>query len=358
MQHTYDSAREAAEELLRNAWNDATTAARAEGLTEGHAAGYAAGHEVGYAEGYAAGRADCPTPDPDPEQPAPERVQLGIYRGNPHERPLEVHLEATGVLPDFASLYVQAWGRPGGTINVQAVDDYLSRGVGALITVTLTGGTITHRNIVDRTPAAMQQLDHVIDALNALGSPDVWVKITLDHEHDVKSNPRHPAYSWSPTAEDYIGAFNVWHAEIKRRVTRPNVQFVYWYGYARRDYIAQILAGIDRPDAIMLDPYVFSHHDPGTTFEQMATPQLEWLRSQPAYDGQPIWFAEYAKDLTHGEDAVAEFLTDLRPTLARLGVAGACYFSRTKDGDIDADIFDARNPRPKALAAYTASLKG
>ncbi len=88
----------------------------------------------------------------------------------------------------------------------------------------------------------------------------------------------------------------------------------------------------------------------------MAQPKLQWLRGRSWYAGQPIIFAEFAKDTRFGDANVARFLSNLHPRLADLGVTGAIYFARNKGGagDIRADIMTGT--WPKARAAYRQSV--
>ena len=277
--------------------------------------------------------------------PVSGRPLLGGYLGAPGERPDERFRESFGAWPDIASTYYQASGRGGGTINRSYEQARISHGTIPLITVTSANGPYTMREI--GSGSADRWIDYWAGELANLRG-EVW--FTFDHEFEVKLNQGR--FGSSTTTDDYVRAYN----RFQQRVTSkaPNVKFVYWYGYHDTAKIDAIGSKINRPDIIALDPYVFGHHASDTTFEEMAQPKLKWLRGRNWYSNQPIIFGEFAKDKSHGEGHVANFLTDLRPRMASLGVEGAVYFSRDKSGDILADL--TRSSFPRARSAMSTSV--
>jgi putative cell wall-binding protein len=287
-----------------------------------------------------------PAPEPDPSPTPTGGALLGGYLGNPSEKPDERFQAAFGDWPDLASTYYQAKGRGGGTINRAYESARIERGTIPVLTVTSVNGPYTMRQI--GTGAADEWIDYWATELAALPG-EVW--FTFDHEFEVKLNQN--KFSPAPTLGEYVDAYNRFQQRVKTKA--PNVKFVYWYGYSDTAKIDAIGAGLDRPDIIAIDPYVFAHHSPTTTFEQMAQPKLTWLRGRSWYQDQPVIFAEFAKDTVHGESNVVSFLTDLRPRMDALGVAGAIYFSRDKPGDIMADLSSGNWPH--ATAAFAASLQ-
>lgn len=261
--------------------------------------------------------------------PAARGALVGGYLGAPTEHPDQRFHEFFGDWPDLASSYYQAQDRGGGVLNLAYEQVRIDRGTIPVLTVTSTDGPYTMREIGSGT--ADQWIDSWATDLSELDG-EVW--FSFDHEFEVKLNQG--KFSAETSLDDYVSAYNRFQQRV--RAQAPNVKFMYWYGYSDREKIDHIGAGIDRPDIIALDPYVFSHHDPTTSFEEMAEPKLDWLLDRSWYDDQPIIFAEFAKDTRHGDDNVADFLTDLRPRMDAIGVAGAIYFSRDKSGDIEADL--------------------
>ena len=287
----------------------------------------------------------APSPAPGPS-PAPDgRPLLGGYLGAAGERPDERFREAFGAWPDIASTYYQAQGRGGGTINRPYEQARISHGTIPLLTVTSANGPYTMRQI--GAGDADRWIDYWATELANLRG-EVW--FTFDHEFEVKLNQGR--FGSSTTTSDYVRAYNRFEERVTAKA--PNVKFVYWYGYHDTAKIDAIGSGINPPDIIALDPYVFSHHASDTSFEQMATPKLKWLRGRSWYSGQPIIFGEFAKDTSHGEQNVSAFLTGLRPRMAAMGVEGAVYFSRNKSGDILADLTTSAFPR--ARGAYASSV--
>lgn len=263
-----------------------------------------------------------PAPVPPPADPIPPTTgapMIGGYLGAPNENPDQRFRDNFGAWPDLASTYYQAEGRGGGKINRAHEQARIDRGTIPVLTVTSVNGPYTMKQI------GSGQADGWIDYwANELAALDGEVWFTFDHEFEVKLNQN--KWSPAPTLNEYVGAYNRFYTRVKAKA--PNVKFMYWYGYADQAKIDVIGAGIHRPDIIALDPYVFSHHSPTTTFEQMAQPKLNWLRNRGWYDDQPIIFAEFAKDTRHGDGQVASFLTDLRPRMDALGVTGVIYFNR------------------------------
>lgn len=291
-------------------------------------------------------------PDPDPgggdPDPGGDTPLLGVYLGNHHENPDTVYRDNLGVWPDVSSQYYQAQGQAGGTINVAAENTKLSRGIIPLITVTAANGPWTHAQIASG--AADAWINYWADSLESLNPGEIW--FTFDHEFEVKLNQF--KFAWTPTLGDYIGAFNRFKTIVK--AARPDLKFIYWYGYADQAKINTIGSGLDSPDIIGFDPYVFAHHNPSTTFEQMVQPKLDWLHSRSWYGGQDIILAEFAKDTVFGDASVADFLTNLRPKMASLGLHGAVYFSRDKPpNDIMANVISNNNwPLSKAALSLSA----
>ncbi|WP_165368467.1 cell wall-binding repeat-containing protein [Serinicoccus sediminis] len=288
----------------------------------------------------------APSPAPGPS-PAPDgRPLLGGYLGGPGEKPDERFRQSFGAWPDVASTYYQASGRGGGTINRAYEQARINRGTIPLITVTSANGPYTMDQI--GSGAADQWIDYWARELAALKG-EVW--FTFDHEFEVKLNQGKFGSAIKPA--DYARAFN----RFQQRVTSqaPNVKFVYWYGYHDTAKIDAIGSRLDRPDIIALDPYVFKHHSSSTTFEQMAAPKLAWLRGREWYADQPIIFGEFAKDSSHGQASMEQFLTSLRPRMESLGITAAVYFSRNKSTyhGIQADI---TNAWPVARDAYASSV--
>lgn len=284
-----------------------------------------------------------------PAPPGPDQALLGGYLGGPGETPDQRYRNTFGEWPDLASTYYQASGRSGGNINRAYERARMDRGTIPVLTVTSINGPYTMRQI--GSGAADSWIDYWGTELAALGG-EVW--FTFDHEFEVKLNQG--KWSPAPSMNDYVQAYNRFQQRVK--AAAPNVKFMYWYGYADQQKINTIGSGINRPDIIALDPYVFSHHSPTTTFEAMAQPKLDWLRNRSWYDGQPIIFAEFAKDTRHGDANVAEFLTDLRPKMDSLGITGAIYFSRNQSSNnaIKGDL--TSGPWPLARAALSASASG
>ncbi|WP_256838329.1 cell wall-binding repeat-containing protein [Ornithinimicrobium faecis] len=276
--------------------------------------------------------------------PPPGAALLGGYLGSPNENPDERFHDNFGAWPDIASTYYQADGQGGSTINGPYEQARIDRGTIPVLTVTSANGPYSMKQI--GAGQADSWIDYWADELAALDG-EVW--FTFDHEFEVKLNQS--KWSPAPSLEDYVNAYNRFQSRVKAKA--PNVQFMYWYGYSDTAKIDAIGSGINRPDIIAMDPYVFSHHDPETTFEQMAEPKLDWLKSRGWYDDQPIIFAEFAKDTVHGDVNVANFLTDLRPRMEELGLHGAIYFSRDKPGDVMADL--TKSSWPKAREALEES---
>lgn len=272
---------------------------------------------------------------------------MGGYLGAPGETPDERYFTAFGAYPDLASTYFQASGRPGGTINLPYEKLRSSRGTIPTITITSVGGPYTMSDIAAGT--ADDWITYWGNQIAAIGG-EVW--FTFDHEFEVKLNQN--KWSPAPTIPQYAAAFNRFISGVK--ALAPLAKSMYWYGYSDTGKIGQVGSSITPPDIIALDPYVFSHHGSGTTFEQMVEPKLTWLRAQSWYQGQPIILAEYAKDTVFGDALVASFLTNLRPRMKALGIAGAMYFCRDKPGDIMANISAAAWPLSRA--AYRASQLG
>lgn len=279
---------------------------------------------------------------PQEQEPMPF---MGGYLGRHNENADERYLQAFGAYPQVASTYYQAEGTGGGsTINLKAERQRVANGTIPLITVTSVGGPYSMAQIA--AGEADGWINYWISQLNAIGS-EVW--FTFDHEFEVKLNQGkwYPA----PLISDYVAAFNRFIGMVKDQC--PLVKSVYWYGYADTAKISAVGSGIIPVDIIGLDPYVFAHHDSRTTFEQMATSKLAWLRKQPWYRGQPIVLTEYGIDTIHGDAAMAAFYSNMRPRLKALGVAGAIIFARSRPGDIMSDISGV--PWPEARAAYRAS---
>lgn len=274
------------------------------------------------------------------------RPLLGGYLGAPGERPDERYRESFGAWPDLASTYYQAQGRGGGTINRSYEKARVDRGTIPLITVTSVNGPYSMRQI--GSGAADPWIDYWATELGNLRG-EVW--FTFDHEFEVKLNQG--KFGSATTTDDYVRAYNRFQQRVKAKA--PNVKFVYWYGYHDTKKIEAIGSGLNRPDILALDPYVFDHHASDTSFEEMAAPKLTWLRSRSWYAGQPIIFGEFAKDTQHGEQNVVDFLSKLRPKMDDLGVSGAVYFSRDKPGDIMADL--TKSSYPKARNAYGESVR-
>lgn len=270
---------------------------------------------------------------------------LGGYLGSPNESPDRRFRESFGAYPDLASTYYQADGRKGGKLNTSYERERISRGTIPVITVTSSRGPHTMQEI--GSGDADKWIDYWAKQLASLDS-EVW--FTFDHEFEVKLNQgKFPA---GTTYKQYVRAFNRFQSHVTARA--PKVKFLYWYGYHDKNAINNVGAGIDPPDIIALDPYVFAHRNPGVSFEQMLEPKVDWLKGRSWYRGQPIVLGEFAKDLSFGDQSVAKFLYNLRPRLAKLGVSGALYFSRDKGGDIYADITNSR--WPEARASYRASV--
>ncbi len=277
---------------------------------------------------------------------APCQPLLGGYLGGAQETPDERFKASFGAYPDLASTYYQAQGRGGSRLNFDYEQARIDRGTIPVLTVTSKKGPWTMEQI--GSGAADIWIDSWVKDLAKLDT-EVW--FTFDHEFEVKLN--HSLFPEGTTVAQYIRAYN----RFQSRVTAgaPKVKFLYWYGYSDTAKIDTIGRGINRPDIVSLDPYVFRHRPGSTTFEQMAQPKLDWLRGRSWYAGQPIVFTEFAKDLRFGDDNVAAFLSNLRPRLADLGVTGAIYFARDKGGDdIRANITGTN--WPAARAAYRASV--
>lgn len=272
---------------------------------------------------------------------------LGGYLGSAAESPDQRFKATFGAYPDLASTYYQAQGRGGSRLDFAYERSRISHGTIPVLTVTSRKGPWTMQQIASG--AADRWIDTWVCDLAALDS-EVW--FTFDHEFEVKLNQH--MLPKGTTVEQYIRAYNRFQDRV--RAGAPKVKFLYWYGYSDTAKIEAIGKGIHRPDIMALDPYVFKHRDPSTTFEQMAAPKVSWLRGRSWYAGQPIVFTEFAKDTRFGDANVAAFLSNLRPRLADLGVSGAIYFARNRGGagDIRADI--TIGDWPKARAAYRASV--
>lgn len=274
------------------------------------------------------------------------RPLLGGYLGPANESPDERFKASFGAYPDLASTYYQAQGRGGSRLNFDYEQARIDRGTIPVLTVTTREGPWTMEHVASG--AADTWIDTWVKDLAKLDT-EVW--FTFDHEFEVKLNQG--MLPEGTTVEQYIRAYNRFHSRVKAGA--PKVKFLYWYGYFDTAKIDAIGKGINRPDIVSLDPYVFKRRSTSTTFEQMAQPKLEWLRERSWYDGQPIVFTEFAKDTRFGDDNVAEFLSNLRPRLANLGVTGAIYFARDRSGDdIRADITGTK--WPAARAAYRAAV--
>lgn len=274
------------------------------------------------------------------------RPLLGGYLGPANESPDERFKASFGAYPDLASTYYQAQGRGGSRLDFDYEGARIDRGTIPVLTVTSKKGPWTMEQI--GSGAADKWIDSWVKDLAKLDT-EVW--FTFDHEFEVKLNQG--KLPKSTTVAQYIRAYNRFHTRVKAGA--PKVKFLYWYGYSDTAKIDAIGRGINRPDIMALDPYVFKHRSASTTFEQMAQPKLEWLRGRSWYGGQPIVFTEFAKDLRFGDANVAAFLSNLRPRLADLGVTGAIYFARDRSGDdIRADITGSK--WPQARAAYRASV--
>lgn len=302
--------------------------------------------------------------DPPPDPP----VLLGAYLGMPSEAPTEKHEALFGADAEIVSRYMQAAGRNGRYIRVEYDVECARRGAKVLLyTWTTTAGAgpgpFTHRQIADGeadgwlTDVA-NDLATLRSALDLEGMQDVRLVVAFDHEVEVKDNKGLLAL----VVGDYAAASARFFSFVQEQV--PSVETAHWYGYARRtviDLIGQALASSGfRPDVVVLDPYVWLRSGPDVDLEDMASPQLEWLRSRSWFDGQSIFFGEYAKDARHGDESVAQFVTDLRPRLAALGVTAAVWFFRDKSGpdnsgpDIDGVMIAAENPL--TVAAYAANF--
>ncbi|MGI8949313.1 MAG: cell wall-binding repeat-containing protein [Ornithinimicrobium sp.] len=274
------------------------------------------------------------------------RPMLGGYLGSANESPDERFKANFGAYPDLASTYYQAQGRGGGRINFDYERSRISRGTIPVLTVTSRKGPWTMEQI--GSGAADKWIDSWVADLAKLDA-EVW--FTFEHEFEVKLNQGQLAKG--TTVAQYIRAYNRFQSRVKAGA--PKVKFLYWYGYFDTAKIDAIGTGINRPDVVALDPYVFKHRPASTTFEQMAQPKLQWLRGRSWYAGQPIIFAEFAKDTRFGDANVARFLSNLRPRLADLRVTGAIYFARDKGpADIEADI--TQREWDQARAAYRRSV--
>ncbi len=222
-----------------------------------------------------------------------------------------------------------------------------------------TAGTIHHAQIADGLADTWlgdiaADLAKFRAALDADGLDSVRVVAVLDHEVEVKDKQGLLTLDTVAYAQATVRFYGTIDAAT------PGVESAHWYGYARRDVIdkvgAALVAAGPAPDLFILDPYVWAHTDPTTTLEGMAAAQLEWLRSRPWYAGQGIVLGEYAKDSRHGDESVAEFVTDLRPRLAALGVAAAVWFHRDRTGG---DIRGVMDPveSPLTVEAYAANFR-
>ncbi len=175
---------------------------------------------------------------------------------------------------------------------------------------------------------------------------------------ETPSNPS-PSFAFHqiPTVAQYAQAANRVRSIWQHPTTGvPGLKWVYWYGYSRQAVIDEIGALLTPPDIIALDPYVFSHHSATTTFRQMGQPKLDWQRSRSWYQGQPIIYAETAKDRVHGDSNLAStFYDDLPEDMRALGIQAIVLFLREKPGDIMADLSGTKSPLAKEALRASVS---
>lgn len=278
-------------------------------------------------------------PEPPVEEPS---ALLGAYMGDFSQQCDIRYEELTGVPADLMSIYYQAQGLGGSTLNRVAMNARIANGTIPIIAVSTIRGPWTHAQIAAGQADAW--LDYWANAIAALDDGETW--FAFDIEFEVKRN--HNLFSWTPSDADYAQAFNRFASKVKaaRAATvKQQVKIVHWWGYSQHtaiDNIGRLIAAGGRADIFAFDPYVWSHWPSSTTFEQMLSGngKLDWTRSRSWYDGQPIGLGEFGKDAVHGQESCAEFLTDLRPRMDAAGVAFGVYFSRDKSDDIGSVALD------------------
>ncbi len=289
-----------------------------------------------------------PTTSPRPSKPPVptprSRGLLGVYNGPPYEAPDEACLAEFGAYPDLASTYYQ----PTETIDLAYETARIRRGTSPSLTIT-TKGTQLLAGIADGEPAAMAWLQRHVDDLAVLAAVDrrVPVYATLEHEFVAKVS-QGDLVGRSAQPQVYGRALDRFFRAAEQADSR--ISTTYWFvGYDREAEGAVARQFTVAPDMMLFDPYGSNSFD---TLESITREDLDWLRSRPWYQGQPIGLGEFGLPVEYGDVALAFFLEGLPGRLRKLGLDWAIFFNRTRDANYKISPAEY----PEAVSAFARSL--
>ncbi len=286
-----------------------------------------------------------PTPRPFPRVTDP---RLGVYNGPFDENPDTTTQAEFGVYPEVASSYYQ----PDQAIDVYAESERIRRGTSPNITVS-TKGTQLLAGIANGDPAALGWLDRYVAELRTLAAVDPSVPVygTLEHEFRAKTTL---GLVTGPSAEPavYGRALSAFYRRLHSGPVLDNLYGTYWFvGYDRPFEGAVADAFTVLPDAIEFDPYA---NGPSDSLITICTEDLDWIRTQSWYTGQPVGLGEFGMPVENGDAALQKFYSDLRPQMRQLGLTFAVLFNRPRDNNHEITT----GLLPGAVSSFSASLRG
>ncbi len=295
--------------------------------------------------------APSPTPNPEPTpEPTPAGVPgLGVYNGNPEEKPDEKTLCQFGAYPDVANTYYQ----PKQNVSIAYETARIQRGTSPNITIT-TKGTQLLAGIAKGDAAALTWLDNYVAGLKKLAQvdPNVPVYATLDHEFRVKTKQ---SYVTGESADPavYGKALDVFYK--KAAAAHKNIRTSYWIVGFDRAFEGTVGDQFTvNPDAIMFDPYANTGSD---TVATITRGDLAWIKAQDWYVGQEIGLAEFGMPIANGDANMAKFFTDVRSQLKAQGIEWAVFFNRQKDNDHAIIGRNDGKAFPQSVVAFSKSIK-
>jgi hypothetical protein len=301
-----------------------------------------------------------PTPSPSPTATAaPTRdTPLGTYNGGAHEQPDEKTEEDFGVVPEVTSVYL-----PLATSDLDLDYERARIRRGTAINISFgTRGTQFVEGLATGAPGATAWLDRQISDASALAdtNPDVPVYVTLDQEFKVKVRD---GLITGPSTDPLIygQALAALYARVDA-ADRANLLSTYWIVGSDRAFEALPPQGwgSTRPDVVVFDPYA---RQASQSLAEVTAADIEWIKAQPWWDGQPLGLGEFGMVTSSGDAALAAFFTDVRSQLDDIeaehdvDIAFATFFNRAKDRDhqiagrTDGVRFD------RAVRAFSSSLR-
>lgn len=265
--------------------------------------------------------------------PAP-RTRMGVYNGNPGEKPDEKSLATFGSSPEIATSYYQT-NQPG--LNVAYETARIKRGTSPLLTLTTKSGPVTLADIGSRSARGEAFLTTYITALRTLSEVDVNVPVyaTLEHEFEVKRNEADEGVPDRGAFKNVSDA--VYAAALSRFLERcheeaPKVVTLYWFGYSAKAAIRSIQGRLTtKPKAYSLDPYRWEWTPAGTSFDTAILSRVRESREWFGADAR-VGVSEFGTAAGHGDASNAVWFTGIRSQLTDAGVEFACLFNRGTGG--------------------------